>query len=220
MEFQSYITQQGREHPAFTSPFNSHAEAASAIYDRHEQANTMPENFEASLLVAYEKAASRGWGLSEGRAYWLHKLAMPQQQPVESIACDVTGIKTMLDKAAETLKSPAIRIADGETQFRISRAKDTSKNPGFCYVASPTFGGAYYGKISPTGEFFAGKDCNDTVLDFLGRLSEDPAGVAAAYGKKTGSCCFCNRLIETNESLAVGYGPVCADRYGLPWGIA
>lgn len=43
---------------------------------------------------------------------------------------------------------------------------------------------------------------------------------AAAFGKLVGRCCFCSHAIDTPESTAVGYGPVCASNYGLPWGEA
>lgn len=43
---------------------------------------------------------------------------------------------------------------------------------------------------------------------------------AAAFGHLVGRCCFCSHAIDTPESTAVGYGPVCASKYGLPWGEA
>lgn len=41
---------------------------------------------------------------------------------------------------------------------------------------------------------------------------------AAAFGELVGRCCFCSTPIDTPESTAAGYGPVCAGKYGLPWG--
>jgi hypothetical protein len=52
----------------------------------------------------------------------------------------------------------------------------------------------------------------------LTKLAKDPVGFAGSYGAATGRCCFCNKPLKTEESTAVGYGPVCADRFGLPWG--
>jgi hypothetical protein len=43
---------------------------------------------------------------------------------------------------------------------------------------------------------------------------------AAAFGKMVGRCCFCSTPIDTKESIAAGYGPVCAQYRGLPWGEA
>lgn len=46
------------------------------------------------------------------------------------------------------------------------------------------------------------------------------AAQAAAFGRLVGRCCFCSHAIDTPESTAVGYGPVCASKYGLHWGDA
>ena len=58
----------------------------------------------------------------------------------------------------------------------------------------------------------------EVIGDALVRWARDPVGVAAEHGRMTGACCFCRRTLTTDESLAVGYGPVCATRYHLPWG--
>lgn len=45
---------------------------------------------------------------------------------------------------------------------------------------------------------------------------------AAAYGKITGTCIACGLHLTDdgkNKSLEVGYGPICAKRYGWPWGV-
>jgi len=56
------------------------------------------------------------------------------------------------------------------------------------------------------------------VEDGLRRMAADPAAEATAYGRLTGSCCFCRRPLTDGRSIAVGYGPICADHYGLAWG--
>lgn len=43
------------------------------------------------------------------------------------------------------------------------------------------------------------------------RLTEDQA---RAFGKQHGFCCACARDLDDERSLAVGYGPVCADNNG------
>lgn len=52
----------------------------------------------------------------------------------------------------------------------------------------------------------------------LKKLAADPEGVASAYGRGTGSCCFCSRPLDDARSTAVGYGPVCAENFSLSWG--
>lgn len=41
---------------------------------------------------------------------------------------------------------------------------------------------------------------------------------AARFGEMFGCCVYCTRPLDTPESTAVGYGPVCAAKRGLPWG--
>lgn len=41
---------------------------------------------------------------------------------------------------------------------------------------------------------------------------------AARFGHLTGACVFCSRKLTDERSVSVGYGPVCAERVGLPWG--
>lgn len=41
---------------------------------------------------------------------------------------------------------------------------------------------------------------------------------AAGFGFATSRCSFCGRPLKVGASQHVGYGPICADRHGLPWG--
>jgi hypothetical protein len=43
---------------------------------------------------------------------------------------------------------------------------------------------------------------------------------AAAFGHATDHCVFCARELTHDNSTEVGYGPVCAQKNGLPWGVA
>jgi hypothetical protein len=69
----------------------------------------------------------------------------------------------------------------------------------------------------------AGKVKWEYAPGVIKRLSVDTfatADEAAAFGKMVGRCCFCSTPIDTKESIAAGYGPVCAANRGLPWGDA
>lgn len=51
--------------------------------------------------------------------------------------------------------------------------------------------------------------------------SKDDGTVAARLGHVAHHCCFCGIPLTDdgdNRSVKVGYGPVCAQRYALPWG--
>lgn len=56
------------------------------------------------------------------------------------------------------------------------------------------------------------------LIALLDSFAADPAAISAEMGRNTGSCCFCNRVLTCAESRSVGYGPICAGRYGLAWG--
>jgi hypothetical protein len=78
----------------------------------------------------------------------------------------------------------------------------------------------YFGRVTEAGAFVAGRDCHDAdaLGERLDRFAADPAGEARTYGRLHGRCCFCNRALQDERSTAVGYGPDCADNYGLDWG--
>ncbi len=56
------------------------------------------------------------------------------------------------------------------------------------------------------------------IVAALRAIALDPAKAAQAYGTLTGQCCFCSRDLTDARSIDKGYGPVCADHFGLPWG--
>lgn len=49
-------------------------------------------------------------------------------------------------------------------------------------------------------------------------LERNPLSAIKAYGLATCSCSMCGRELTDPRSTEVGYGPVCAERWGLPWG--
>lgn len=53
------------------------------------------------------------------------------------------------------------------------------------------------------------------VLSAEDKLSAEDA---AAFGKLYGICIFCSRDLTDERSIAMGYGPVCAENHNLPWG--
>jgi hypothetical protein len=57
----------------------------------------------------------------------------------------------------------------------------------------------------------------------LALLSQDTkldAEQAAAFGHLYGQCVYCSSVLTDERSIAVGYGPTCADNHGLPWGAS
>jgi hypothetical protein len=153
-------------------------------------------------------------------------IPQPPPAPRASVGLpSVAGVVELLAHAAEHgLKYPKLRLqlADG-TPLRIHVAGERSRTPGYLML---TDGGKYpdnlyFGRISPAGDLEIGRDGHqrrEQLVALLERLAAEPAKVAAEYGKLTGNCCFCKLTLTDARSTAVGYGPICAGKFGLPWG--
>ena len=62
-------------------------------------------------------------------------------------------------------------------------------------------------------EFFPTKKCPMTVKAELVIMSVDPMLWMQAYGKATGICCVCGRELTNEESVSLGIGPICRERF-------
>jgi hypothetical protein len=152
----------------------------------------------------------------------------PRPAPAIEVVGDLSRIVAMFARAASRLRFPAI-VLDG---FRVSIAGARAAQPGSLTVTGldPVFNSyrgreerPWFGRVSTGGEFQPGRNAPDGLGEKLRRFAADPAGEAAAHGRLTGRCCFCNHRLgegEDRRSVEIGYGPVCADRFGLPWGTA
>jgi hypothetical protein len=172
--------------------------------------------FAQSLVYSFH---DRGW--SDKQAFWARKLAIvPTEAPAEAPTPDCAQIIGFMDRASRHLKYPKIKLSiDGEP-FVLSRAGERSRTPGAVQL---TDGGPYgdnvwYGRIERDGTFTQSARCTPEVMAVLQQLATDPAAVAKAHGQAYGQCCFCRRALEDYRSVSMGYGPICAEHYGLPWG--
>lgn len=117
------------------------------------------------------------------------------------------------------LKQPKIRLfSPGGQRLVVKQAGPSSRYIGQLLVTDDQgYGGAYFGRIDQ-GRFVASGKATPDVEQALREMGEDPAKTASAYGRRTGACCFCGLTLTDGRSIAVGYGPICAGKYGLPWG--
>jgi hypothetical protein len=51
-----------------------------------------------------------------------------------------------------------------------------------------------------------------TVTEVIRRVGADPLAAARLYGDELGRCSMCNHSLTTEESRAIGIGPVCLKR--------
>lgn len=186
--------------------------------------------FATSLIAYFQKHGS----LSAKQWEWVPKLiekaetnGVPDFTDAERNANvgSLKGLMDLFDKAkASGLKKPglALKTVNG-ADLKVYVAGPSSKVAGSLQLTDGKgFGGVYYGSVTPEGEFKPYKGLTDQVKDdltsILTELSTNPAVGAAKYGKLTGKCMFCKLPLDDEKSTAVGYGPVCAKNWGLPWG--
>jgi hypothetical protein len=162
--------------------------------------------------------------MSDKQIYWINQLieraTIPQQpRRVEAVG-NFARVYAMFATARRHLKYPKVhlQLADGRP-VALAMSGATSHHPNTINV---TDGGPYgqnkwYGRVEVDGTWTAGREFPELaeVANLLHRLSEEPEKTAAEYGQLTGYCCFCSTRLTNEKSTAVGYGPVCADHFGL-----
>lgn len=107
---------------------------------------------------------------------------------------------------ASGLKNPKIRI----DTLVFSSAPPTGKNPGCVYVK---VNGEYQGKISQEGRYYASQDALKTVATQVADIGRDPLAAAIAHGRKTGQCACCGKELTNAESIDLGIGPICREKF-------
>lgn len=123
------------------------------------------------------------------------------------------------------LKRPAITFVlldeDGEKAGGKVVFKCNAKTPEMIEVTNSRKKARWekvYGLIdSNAGTFTYNGLCPDVVVHFVRKVAEDPEAAAVENGLLTGNCCFCAAGLTDHRSTSVGYGPICAQRYALPW---
>jgi hypothetical protein len=169
---------------------------------------------------------------SEKQAYWIFKMA-DKACGVKPIAPQVAQpnfvvflrIVEMMTQAKLKLKNPKILFAVGDDKFKLSLAGWQSRMPGTINVTSTDKLYAdrdWYGRINLDGVFMpSNKIENEKIARTMHALKcfcDDPAHVAKTYGNMFNSCCFCGLTLTNKHSVLAGYGPICAENFGLPWG--
>jgi hypothetical protein len=139
--------------------------------------------------------------------------AAPQQSDATA---DGKPIATFLQAAKDRgLKFPKARfLAPGGGELRLSVAGDGSRYPGAIQVK---LNDEWIGRIGIDGVVSGGRLAGESaILGALTTIAADPAKAASAYGALMGRCSFCEKTLTDEGSVEVGYGPICAKKFGLP----
>lgn len=198
----------------FTSAFPTQVEAAAFL-----RSLPTPGTFATDLLAKPS--------LSPLQVAWIHKLATDARNRAARPAApaanlpSMTELVRMLDRAAAAGKRwPRIVVQDvaGRT-VAFARTGTMSREPGSVSITDGRAWGqsVYYGSIGRDGVVRPSRRY-DEVATIVERVAAEPIRFLAQNGVATGQCCFCARPLSTRESRSVGYGPICAEKFGLPWG--
>lgn len=185
------------------------------------------KNFCNDLINGKYGFKKRGY-LSEKQIVWIetfYKRSLGiEDKPKEETVGDLHGLIELFTEALGKLKFPKIKMVVKGYPLRLSLAGPKSKYHGSVII---TDGGPYgdnkwYGAVSPSGTWTPSKAVTEELRSIIARtlmaFSNDPKHAAMTYGHKSVNCCFCAKDLTTKESKFAGYGPVCADNWGLPWG--
>jgi hypothetical protein len=173
--------------------------------------------FAAGTTIEWTKAAGA-----------MHTGTCPAPAPVPVTAPvsvgSFSGVIALFAKAsASGLKFPKITLLCEGKVIRLSVAGARSKTPGSVTIAGEGVfpNREWYGRVSPDGAWIPARGAAALAAPLTALLTEfaaNPAAVAKAHGKLTGNCCFCNKVLgkgKDKRSIGVGYGPDCAENYGL-----
>ena len=133
---------------------------------------------------------------------------------------------TLLTQAKKSgIRWPKLKfpIAGGNTLVLYLCGVTSSNNGGVSIVNDEpymSYKQVYYGKISPRGQVVLSKAAtnDEQVMHYLTLVLDDPVAFAKLQGQQTGCCVFCAKELLNASSIYHGYGPICAENYGLPWG--
>ena len=173
------------------------------------RANHEGNDFFTSLYRQFQRKGT----LSDKQRAAVRRSMEPKVAPltVAATTVDLRPIKAMFDSAvASGYKVPKYR-ANG---LEITRAPDGGKNPGALYVRADDVD-IYYGKVLGV-TFEPARSAPDHGVEAkLALIAANPFEAAVAYGRRTGRCACCGRLLTDPESIDRGIGPVCATRWGF-----
>lgn len=172
----------------------------------------------------------QGRPLSDAQLAWLHYYASGRQPGKQANAADNAKIAALdgsrlidMFRRAQgqggeiKLQCPQMFVKIHGHEVKLKLCGPGTKNPGGLYL---TAGDDYLGKITAEGRLMPVRQLFDGLADSLVEFCQDPQGFAVRFGRVTGRCCFCGLELSNRHSIYNGYGEICADHWGLPYGKA
>lgn len=172
--------------------------------------NEMRDNVQGAGMLSENQYAAVQRCMDRDAA-WAEAKKAKKAEVTNAAPVDLSKIKAMFDAAvASGKKRPGYR-AEG---LHLTRAPDSGRNPGCIYVKDIE-SDAYLGKVlggvfTPTGD-----GIRLGAVQKLAAIALDPLTAATRYGKQTGICSCCGRLLTNLLSVELGIGPICRGDWAL-----
>lgn len=189
------------------------------------EAKRMAFDFAASLYEAirrYGDLTERQLAAAQRLALKDAEREVAREKTLETAPkVDMGPIVAAFATASKTLQRPRLRIGS----YILSLAPANGKNAGAIYVKETTGSvpddydrgsfniNEYRGKVAD-GRFVRSRETTDAQEAEIVRLLADPKGAAISYGRVTGNCACCGRQLIVKESIDLGIGPICAEKWG------
>lgn len=158
--------------------------------------------------------------LSDKQYAWAHKLACDSinrqtesQQEANNQDAQFTRLFDTFKAAKSrglkrlTLRLSGVNVKPNKDLTMLWVTSQTEKEEGN-YGLQPK----YLGKITPNQ---LDSRLSDDVKAVLIEAANDPLTAAIRYGRETGSCSCCGRDLTNSESIRLGIGPICREKFGL-----
>lgn len=159
-------------------------------------------NFAKDLAAKYPS-------LSAAQRYWFFKLAHDEINPkFLELACDLEAFIRpfgVLQFKVGDITSPGYEDLRPLGKIKFWVAED-------CVVV---FSGEYSSGKIKGNKFYPTPKSKAIIGMQIGVFALDPVAFLELFGKLTGTCCICGRLLTNEVSVERGIGPICADKYGI-----
>jgi len=181
----------------------------------------LPEKDRAFALSLITQAKKRD--LSEKQWFWVTKLVNDVTAPPKSVELPFVGprdaLDALFDKAKKNLKFPSFTLDCPEVgSVEFYRCSSTAMKPNSIAVGQQKKRLGWI--VGDRFEWKQGVTESPKLIRFVQVLLNNPVKTVADFGKMSGRCCFCNRVLSDPQSTAAGYGKRCAEVWGLPFGAS
>jgi hypothetical protein len=172
-------------------------------------------DFASSMMTAFRQYGSWTDGqLAAIRKCMARDEVRAQEKAARKPDAQVAGagldrmLQAFVAASASGLRNPKFRVG----VYAFSPAKPTSANAGCVYVKRD---GVYVGRIAPAGGYFASRDAAPDDRGEIEKICADPLAAAVLHGQQTGRCSCCGLELTNAESIRLGIGPICREKWGL-----